>query len=331
MPEVLGDLPPLVLRIYAVLFGLVWGSFLNVVIYRVPREMSVVRPASHCPGCGQPIHLRDNVPLFGYLLLRGRARCCGAKLSPRYPLVEAIGGLISLAILEAIIFPMGDGASLARAGATYCADLALALGLVAAAFIDLEHMILPDAITLGGAALGFATSSLRGRSFLESAIGAAAGFVIVWLPFVVIYPRLRGVAGMGLGDAKLLALAGAWFGWDGALFVIGLGAVQGLAAAVALLLSGRSIEDPEAVKREREEILKELSEMSPEERAEAEKELLDDPIMNEAAPGVLMARMAFGPFLVLGTLEVLLGARPIVVGWIDRFVGFVFRAVGVGA
>jgi len=329
MPVNLGDLPPELLRVYAVLFGLVWGSFLNVVIYRVPREMSVVRPASHCPGCGKPVAIRDNLPVLGWILLRGRARCCGAKLSPRYPLIEAIGGVLSLAILEVIILRLGPETSLARAGAIYVADLALVLGLVAGAFIDLEHMYIPDTISIGGAVLGLATSSLRGLTFLQSILGAAVGFVVVWLPFGVLYKRLRGIVGMGLGDAKLLALAGAWFGWEGAFFVIGIGAVQGLFAALATLLVHRKIEDPEAVQREREELRLEMETMSPEERAEVEKELSDDPLGEDARPGVLMARMAFGPFLVLGTIETLLGGRDLVLGWVDRFVGAVFGWVGL--
>jgi leader peptidase (prepilin peptidase)/N-methyltransferase len=306
---ILDDLPPLFLRVVAVCFGLIWGSFLNVVIYRVPREMSVVRPASHCPSCGKPIRPWDNVPVLGYLFLRGKARCCGAKLSPRYPLVEAIGGILSLAILELVIFRMEPTTGLGRALAVYAADLALALGLVAGAFIDLEHMFLPDSITLGGAALGLATSSFRGLGFVDSLIGAAAGFLMVWLPFVVIYPRLRGKAGMGMGDAKLLMLAGAWFGWGGALFVLCAGAVQGTLVAIPLLLFTGKIEEPESVQREREELKKELEAMTPEERAEAEKELAEDPLAEEPGDGVGQARMAFGPFLVLAALECLLFGR----------------------
>src|SRR3954470_7356402 len=117
------------LPVAAVAFGLLWGSFLNVVIYRVPREMSVVRPASHCPGCGKPIAGYDNIPVFSYLLLRGRARCCGARMSPRYPLVELIGGALSLAIFETVILAMPDGAPAARALAIYTADFALCMGL----------------------------------------------------------------------------------------------------------------------------------------------------------------------------------------------------------
>ncbi len=316
----LDDFPPWFLRVFALAFGLIWGSFLNVVIYRVPRGMSVVRPGSTCPACGKPIRAWHNVPLFGYLFLRGKAACCGAKVSPRYPLVEAIGGVLALAILEAVVFRLGPTTTIERGLAVFVADLALVLALTAAAFIDLEHMYLPDTITLGGAVLGLATSSFRGLSFLDSLLGAAAGFCIVWIPFGVLYSRIRGKVGMGMGDAKLLALAGAWFGWGGALFVLGAGAVQGTIATMGVLLFRGKIEEPEAVKREREEIQRELSAMSPEDRAEAEKELADDPLTEEAGEGVGQARIAFGPFLILATIECLLLGRDVLgmyLAWID--------------
>jgi len=316
----LADFPLWFLRAFAVAFGLVWGSFLNVVIYRVPREMSVVHPGSRCPACGTPIRPWDNIPVLGYLLLGGKARCCKAKLSPRYPLVEAIGGVLSLAILEAVLLRMEPSPTIGRALAIYTADLALALGLVAASFIDLEHMYLPDTITIGGAVLGVATASFRDLGYVESLVGAAAGFGMVWLPFVVIYPRIRGKVGMGLGDAKLLMLAGAWFGWGGALFVLCAGAVQGTLVAIGTLLVQGKIEEPEAVRREREELQKELEAMSPEERAEAEKELADDPLAEEAEDGFGQARIAFGPFLALATIECLLFGRDLLgayFAWID--------------
>jgi len=309
--------PPIFLRTFAVLFGLLWGSFLNVVIYRVPREMSVVRPASHCPACGKPVRPWDNVPVLSWLFLRGKARCCGAQISPRYPLVEAIGGLLSLAILEAVVFRLGPLTPMPRALAIYVADLALALGLVAGAFIDLEHMYLPDSITLGGAVLGVATASFRSMRFVDALIGAAVGFVIIWLPFVVVYPRLRGRAGMGLGDAKLLMLAGAWFGWSGALIVLGAGAVQGTLVAIPILLLRGKIEEPEAVRREREEMKSELAAMSPEERARVERELAADPLAEEAGTGIGQARMPFGPFLALATVECLLGGHDLVRGYLS--------------
>jgi leader peptidase (prepilin peptidase)/N-methyltransferase len=305
----LDDLPPWFLRAIAVALGLVWGSFLNVVIYRAPRGLSVVRPASRCPACQTPIRAWDNVPVLGYLVLRGRARCCKAKLSPRYPLVEAIGGLMGLGVLEAIVFTMPGSTSIARAAAIFVAHFALALALVAAAFIDLEHMYLPDLVTLGGAALGVATASLRGMSFVEAFIGAIVGFSVIWLPFIVGYQKLRGQPGMGLGDAKLLMLAGAWFGWAGSLFVLSAGAVQGVIAVAITLLRGEKLEEPAAVREEREAIRLELEAMTPEERAEAERELAADPLAEEPGDGIGQARIAFGPFLVLATLERLLCGR----------------------
>lgn len=314
----LADLPAWFPIAFALAFGLIWGSFLNVVIYRVPRGMSVVRPGSACPACGKPIRAWDNVPVLGYVLLRGTARCCGARLSPRYPLVELIGGVLALAVLFVLVLPMPPATPLATSLAVFCAGLALSLGMVAAAFIDLEHMILPDAITIGAAVLGVATSSFRGMTFVEALLGGAAGFAIVWLPFVVIYPRLRGgKVGMGLGDAKLLMAAGAWFGWSGALVVLGAGAVQGTIAALVQLAVKGKIEEPEEVTREREAILAELDQMTPEERAEVEKELADDPLMQEAEGGLGGARVAFGPFLALGMIEYLLFGRQAV----DWFLG----------
>jgi leader peptidase (prepilin peptidase)/N-methyltransferase len=297
------DLPPWFLRVLAFAFGLIWGSFLNVVIHRVPRGLSLVRPGSTCPACGKPIRAWHNIPLFGYLFLRGKASCCGARVSPRYPLVEAIGGVLALAILESVVFRLGPTLTIERGLAIFVADLALALALTAAAFIDLEHMYLPDSITIGGAILG-----------------AAAGFGIVWIPFVVLYSKIRGKVGMGMGDAKLLALAGAWFGWGGALIVLGAGAIQGTIATLAVLLFRGKIEEPEAVKREREEIQKELEAMSPEDRAAAEKELAEDPLSEEAGEGVGQARIAFGPFLILATIECLLLGRDVpglFLAWID--------------
>jgi leader peptidase (prepilin peptidase) / N-methyltransferase len=319
MPVVLDDLPPWFLRVFAVAFGLIWGSFLNVVIYRVPREMSVVRPASHCPACGKPIRAWDNVPVLGYLLLRGKARCCGAKVSPRYPLVEAIGGVLSLAILEAVVFRLDPTTSIARAGAVYLADLALVLGLTATAFIDLEHMFVPDTIAFGGAALGVATCSFRSLSLVDSLLGAAIGFAIIWL-VITVYRLIRGKIGMGLGDAKLLMLVGAWFGWHGALVVLCVGAVQGSIIALLVLLFRGKLEEPEAVRKERQEMREELEAMTPEERAEAEKELEEDILAEEPEEGLLKARIAFGPFLILATIEYLLLGRDVLglyFAWID--------------
>lgn len=273
----LDELPVWFLRVAALTHGLLWGSFLNVVIYRVPLGMSVAHPPSHCPACGKPIAPYDNVPVFSYIVLRGRARCCGARMSPRYPLVELMGGLLSLAVLEAVIFALPGSTSVGRAAAIYGADFALSLGLVAAAFIDLEHMILPDSITLGGLVLGVATASLRDQTFTASLGGAAAGFLGVWLPFNFLYKGLLGRTGMGMGDAKLVALAGAWFGWQGAVFTLVVGALQGSLYALVAWLFGIEHKLPEAVQKEIDELRRQAAEGD----VEAQKLLDEDPVTED--------------------------------------------------
>lgn len=304
-------LPTAWLRVFAFAWGAIWGSFVNVVVYRVPREMSVVRPGSHCPACGKPVAAFDNVPIVSWLLLRGRARCCGAKLSPRYVVVEAASGLIALAIFETIVRPLPLDTSVGHAASLFLADFGLAMALVSAAFIDLEHMYLPDAVTLGGTVVGLVTPGLRGLGWIDALVGAAAGFVGVWLPFIVGYRALRGRTGMGLGDAKLAMLAGAWFGWPGAAFAVFAGAIHAtLAAIVVLLVKGR-IEEPEAVVKDREELQRAAAEGD----AEAKELLAHDPLGEAPEPGLMAARMPFGPFMCLATIEWML-----VGPWIaDRF------------
>lgn len=289
-----------------VALGLVFGSFLNVVIHRVPRGESVVFPASRCPACGAPIRALDNLPVLGWLVLRGKARCCQAPISPRYPLVELMGGLLAAALIQVKVLTLPADTPLWHGFALFALQLALGLGLIAAAFIDLSHMYLPDGVTLGGAALGLLSVPLRPEaSWQESLLGAVVGFAIVWLPFDVLHRVLRGRPGMGLGDAKLVMLAGAWFGWQGALFTLLGGAIQATLTVVPLYLAGAKLEEPEAVKQERAQLEAELSRVSPEERAQLEAELAADPLALEPEPGLGKARIAFGPFLVLATLELL--------------------------
>jgi leader peptidase (prepilin peptidase) / N-methyltransferase len=305
---VLADLPSWFLRTLAIVFGLLWGSFLNVVIYRVPREMSVVAPPSSCGSCGARIRPYDNVPILSWLLLRGRARCCGARISPRYPIVELIGGVVGLATIETVVRGLSPDTSLLRVGALFVAYFALALALVAGAFIDAEHMYLPDAITVGGTVLGLCTASLRAEPIFDALYGAAVGFVGVWLPLIVVYSRVRGRQGMGLGDAKLTMLAGAWFGWKGAVFVLFAGAVQGTLSALVIFLVAGKIEEPEAVRADREELQRAAADGD----AEAAQILAEDPVL-EAPPaaGLGQARIPFGPFLALACLELLFAH-----GWI---------------
>ncbi|HVY31760.1 MAG TPA: prepilin peptidase [Polyangiaceae bacterium] len=300
------DLPPWFWMGVGVSLGLAFGSFLNVVIYRLPRGENIAFPASHCTSCGTPIRAFDNIPLLGWLLLRGRARCCKAPISPRYPLVELLGGLLGGALVQVNILTLPLDTPLWQGGLLFAAYLALGLGLIAAAFIDLSHMYLPDEITLGGALLGVLTVPLRpDATWLGSLIGAGVGFVLVWLPFDLLHRLLRGKPGMGLGDAKLVMLAGAWFGWEGALFALFGGAVQAVIGVIVSLLRHGKLEEPEAVKLEREELARELEKATPEERAQIEAELAGDPLLEEPEDGLGKSRIAFGPFLVLATLELL--------------------------
>ena len=302
----LADLPGPFVTAIAVALGLAFGSFLNVVIYRLPRGESLSHPPSRCPGCGKPIRVFDNIPVLGWLLLGGKARCCKVRIAVRYPLIEALGGLLAWAIVRAIIFELPDETLWWKVVLLFSVYLALALGLLAAAFIDLDHMYLPDPITLGGTALAFSTVPLRGATFQSALLGGAVGFLLVWLPFDFLYSKLRGLPGMGMGDAKLVMLAGAWFGWQGAAFALLGGAVQATVVAFSVLLARGRIDEPEAVVRERKELQELLASTEGEERAELEREIARDPLAFEPEAGLGKARLAFGPFLALATIEYML-------------------------
>jgi leader peptidase (prepilin peptidase)/N-methyltransferase len=298
------DFPPWFLGTLCVSLGLLFGSFLNVVIYRVPRGQSVVSPPSTCPKCGARIAPWNNVPVVSWVLLRGKAACCGAPIAARYPLVEAVGGLAGGALYAFIDAGLGNS-PVWLGMLLFACYLALVLGLVAAVFIDLEFMLLPDSITIGGAILGLATAELRELPWLDALLGGALGFAIVWVPFIYLYSKLRGYDGMGLGDAKLLMLAGTWFGWPGAVFGLLAGAVQGTVAALAVYAVAGKIEEPAAVTEERELLRAELEKLPAEERAQVEAELARDPLFAEAPSGLAKARVPFGPFIILAILEYL--------------------------
>ena len=299
----LAYLDPWPLRVLALAWGCLWGSFLNVVIYRVPRGLSVVHPGSACPTCGTPVRAYDNVPIVSWLVLRGRARCCGAPISPRYAVVEALGGALSLGVMEAVVrtLPAGARRSAMRQACSWPTSR-LAMALMAAAFIDAEHMYLPDAVTLGGTVFVILTPALRGIGWADVAVGDAACFFGLWLPFIVLYRFIRGRHWMGLGDAKIVILAGDWFGWDGAAFALFAGAFQATLAALVILGVRGKIEEPDAVRADREELQK-AAEAGDE---DARKTLEEDPLGTPPEEGIMAARLPFGPFLCLATIEWLL-------------------------
>ena len=212
------------------LFGLLIGSFLNVVIWRVPRKESVVKPVSHCPGCDTPIAPRDNVPVLSWLLLRGRCRHCSTRISVRYPLIE----LACAALFAAI------GARFAHSWALP-AYLMFGAGLLAISAIDLEHYIIPNRIVYP---VGFASIPLLALgagldgdwwSFARALIGAACAFTALYVIHVV-SPR-----GMGYGDVRLSFLLGLYLGFLGALEVavgLFLGFAYGAVVGIGLMVAG---------------------------------------------------------------------------------------------
>src|SRR5688572_10704101 len=273
--------------------------------------MSLSHPPSTCPCCGARIPFYFNIPVLGYAVLRGKARCCGMCVSPRYPFVELLGGGLGAAVVTTRVLP--DPHLPLHIGFAYFAlYFSLCASLVAAAAIDFEHMILPDSITLGGTALGLLTIGIRPEvTWVGGLVAAAAGFVGVWFPFIWLHEKVRGYPGMGLGDAKLLALGGAWFGGLGVLFVLFAGAVQGTLLAGLLLVTGRRLEEPAAVQAERQEFLQELAAAEGEERAELERIQELDPVLREPDGTTLGARIPFGPFLALALIELTLFYEPI--------------------
>ena len=313
------DLPPLLVTSIAITLGLIFGSFLNVVIHRVPRGQSILWPGSMCPSCGKPILAYDNLPVLSWLLLLGRARCCKTRISPRYPLVEAIGGLYAWALVVMVVGNLSQDTVWWKVIVIFALHLSLGLGLIAAAFIDLEYMILPDSITLGGTVLGLVTAALRPpMDFLSSLIGAVAGFAGIWLLFDVLYRRLRGKVGMGLGDAKLVMLAGAWFGWKGAIFALLAGSVQSTLAMIAVLIAHGRIEEPDAIAEERRAAQEQLEHAATEEqRQQLAQEIAADPVLaSPPSENLGGARLAFGPFLALSIIEYqLLSSTQWVLDW----------------
>lgn len=238
------------------LLGLVVGSFLNVVIHRLPKmmaeawrrecaeaegaaaaeadapQLSLSSPGSRCPHCGHAIRPLENIPLLSYVVLRGRCSACGARIGLRYPLTEAATALLSVAV----VWRFGPGWEAAAA-------LVLTWGLVALAGIDLDTQLLPDAITQPLLWLGLLLSLAGLFTDPNSAIlGAAAGYLSLWAVFHL-FRLATGKEGMGYGDFKLLALLGAWLGWQYLPQIILGSAVVGALVGLVLILSGRQGRD----------------------------------------------------------------------------------------
>jgi leader peptidase (prepilin peptidase)/N-methyltransferase len=217
-----------------VVAGLLIGSFLNVVIARLPEGRSLWRPGSACPGCGAAIAWHDNVPIISFVALRGRCRACAMPISRRYPVVEAVTGALF-------------GAAALAFGPTLDAVVAAALlaALVAITMIDLERQIIPDVISLPGILAGVLANLATGRvSWVDSLIGIAVGGG-VFMAIALIGSWLAGQDAMGGGDIKLAAMLGAFLGWKVLFFALFLSAVGGGILAAILMGTGlRGRKDP---------------------------------------------------------------------------------------
>ena len=231
----------------SVIFGLMVGSFLNVVIYRLPKMMeqewhnnclelqgkeipvqtqySIVKPRSACPHCGHQISALENIPIISYLALKGRCRACKAPISMRYPLIEALTGVL----IGLISWKFG------YSSITLLAWI-FTFALIALTFIDFDTQLLPDDITLPLLWLGLLFNLNFGFTDLKSAvIGAVAGYLVLWSVYWL-FKLIRGKEGMGYGDFKLLAAIGAWFGWKLLPAVILLSSTLGAAIGIALIV-----------------------------------------------------------------------------------------------
>ncbi|MET0647562.1 MAG: prepilin peptidase [Pyrinomonadaceae bacterium] len=240
--DALTGLPVYLIATAVAVLGAIIGSFLNVVIHRIPREESIAFPASRCPSCDTAIRPYDNVPVISWAVLRGRCRSCRAPISARYPAVELL-----TAALFALTYLLHSGLTLSLPF-----DLAFVAAIIALVFIDAEHMLLPNVITYPGTALAlvarvvvpnlYGVASLGGTetpawllSLGGAVLGALAGGGFLWL-VGWLWERARGVEAMGLGDVKMMFMVGAFLGWPLTLLTIFVGVLAGSLAGVGAML-----------------------------------------------------------------------------------------------
>jgi leader peptidase (prepilin peptidase)/N-methyltransferase len=241
-----------ILYLFSFFFGSAIGSFLNVCIYRLPREESIVFPPSNCTSCNNPIRFYDNIPMISYLFLRGKCRSCRERISPVYLIVEVLSGLICALLVWRFGFSL-----------TTLFYFVFLSALVVITFIDLEHMIIPNVITFPGIVVGIIYAGLKtdwntahllfgsSRLNLESIIRILNGVPIIDSIFGIIlgggvlfligflYEVIRKREGMGMGDVKLLAMIGAFLGWKGVIFVVFISSLIGTVVGISIILYKR--------------------------------------------------------------------------------------------
>jgi leader peptidase (prepilin peptidase)/N-methyltransferase len=242
--------------VFAVVLGLLWGSFANVCIYRwapseeFPEGRSVVKPGSHCFACKAPIRWYDNVPLLSYLWLRGRCRACGKGFSTRYLLVEVLTGAL---FGVAWWFTLGSGGmfdgSIELRALRFVIDAAFVFVMVVIAFIDLDTKLILNMVTLPSIVVFYGASLLLpDRHWWDGLLGAAIGYGVPWL-IGEIYLRVRKQEGMGLGDGTLLAVVGALLGWRGVVVSLFAGSLIGSLISIPMLAARRGADEDTNVMR----------------------------------------------------------------------------------
>ena len=280
MIELLNYIPEWELIVFSAVFGSLWGSFANVVIVRWPKELSVVSPPSHCFSCGTTIKWYDNIPIISYIILQGKCRVCKTKFSPRYAFVELAMGIISASIMFLAL--KSNNEITLNVLAVFAIWFIFTLGLLIIAMIDLEHYLIPNEIVLPGIILGIlANMFIFPLGYIEPIVSAVVGYAGIRLLFIDGYRLLRGQAGMGLGDAKLMAMLGAFLGYEGALFSLFAAAFQGLIIGIIMVLFRRK------------------------EGLENEPVFEEDSEPQDSSSAITRARVPFGPFLALAALEYL--------------------------
>lgn len=224
--------PHVIEAMLAFLFGSVIGSFLNVVIIRLPEGQSIVHPPSTCPDCTHTIHFYDNIPILSFFILRGRCRECGGRISLRYPVIEFISGFLCMALY------LKFGPTM-----TFVVFVLFCSAMEVVFWIDLDHLIIPDVISLPGIGLGVVVAVgglIPDVEWRMAILGALFGAAILYVP-ALIYEKTRGLEGLGGGDIKLLAMVGAFTGPYGVIFVLFFASLAGSLAALAGVLFKGSV------------------------------------------------------------------------------------------
>lgn len=277
---------------YGVVFvlGALFGSFANVCIYRwpptdeFPKGQSVVSPGSHCFACGKPVRWYDNIPIFSYFILRGRCRDCGARFSPRYMLVEAMLGLLWVALYHQVMVLAYPNQPLGARAGTFSIYAAFTFVMVVIAFIDLDHKLILDKITFPAIVLFYGLGlTLPGASWSDGLIGIAVGYGVV-RAISDGYYFLTKREGMGYGDGKLLAVIGALAGWKAVLFSLFAGSLMGSVIGITVLVIARRNQPDQPDEAEPPDVPDSEGETDPDQ------------------PPLRHVELPFGPFLVMGAI-----------------------------